>query len=342
MQTGSVTRHGRGWRGHWREDGRRHSTSTYARKGEARSALNRELDRLALGDRYRAPITLQELADRFLAQHTASAQTIKYARIRLKRPLTVLGDAQAGDVTTEALQRILVAVPGKSYRRDIARTLRMVYRWGVEAGLVDSNPAAKVKAPKPIRAEKIVPFESWDEVDAVAEECGRWGPLVTFMADTGARPAEAIAVEHRHVSPGAVELPGRKTTLAWRTVHMTSRGVAAVESMPRALATRRVFHIDGRPISWVYFRREVWHPALVLAGLDKRAPYNLRHSYALHNLQAGVPIATLARQMGHADINQTYATYGGWVTEMGADAAAMREIWQKTQGAATTVQPGTP
>lgn len=56
----------------------------------------------------------------------------------------------------------------------------------------------------------------------------------------------------------------------------------------------------------------------------------------------GVPIATLARQMGHADINQTYATYGGWVTEMGADAAAMREIWQQTQAAATTVQPGTP
>src|SRR2546423_3382210 len=173
MQTGSVTRNGRGWRGHWRENGERRSTATYARKGEARGALNRELDRLALGDRYRAPITLQELADRFLAQHPASEQTIKYARIRLVRPLAALGDAQAGDVSTEALQRVVTAVPGKSYRRDITRTLRMVYRWGVEAGLVDSNPAAKVKAPKPIRAEKIIPFEAWDEVEAVAEECGR-------------------------------------------------------------------------------------------------------------------------------------------------------------------------
>jgi hypothetical protein len=85
------------------------------------------------------------------------------------RPLKVLGEAQAADVSTEALQRVVTAVPGKSYRRDITRTLRMVYRWGVDAGLVDHNPAAKVKAPKPIRGEKIIPFDSWEEVDAVAE-----------------------------------------------------------------------------------------------------------------------------------------------------------------------------
>ena len=51
------------------DDAKRHSTATFAKKGEARVALNRELDRLALGARYRAPITLQELADRFLDQY---------------------------------------------------------------------------------------------------------------------------------------------------------------------------------------------------------------------------------------------------------------------------------
>ena len=97
--------------------------------------------------------------------------------------------------------------------------------------------------------------------------------------------------------------------------------------MPRAVTTRRVFHVDGRPISWVYFWREVWTPALELAGLEHRAPYNLRHSYAMHSLQAGVPIATLARQMGHADVSRTFEVYGGWVREMGADAAVRRERW---------------
>jgi len=334
MQTGSVTRHGRGWRGHWREDGRRHSTATYARKGEARAALNDELDRIALGDRYRAPITFDELCDRFLAQYVAAPQTIEYARRRLKRPRTVLGDAQAADVSPEALQRVLAAVPGKAWRHDILRAMRMVYRFGVENRLVDENPTRLVKVTKPIRGERIMPF-SIGEVDQVAEECRRWGPLVLFMADSGARPAEALALEHKHVDldAGTVELPGMKTDLAWRTVHLTDRGVDAIRSVPRALTTRRVFHIDGRPISWTYFRREVWQPALTAAGLEQRAPYNLRHTYALHNLQAGVPIATLARQMGHSDVSRTFQVYGGWVREMGADAAAMRAAWILAGGA---------
>jgi integrase len=175
----------------------------------------------------------------------------------------------------------------------------------------------------------------------IDEECGKWGALVVLMADTGARPAEAVAVEWRHVDLDArtVELPGSKTNLAWRTVHLTRRGVEAIRFVPRALTTRLVFHVDGRPISWAYVYREVWAPALEAAGLEHRAPCNLRHSYALHCLQAGVPIATLARQMGHDDVNRTFATYGGWVREMGVDAATMREAWVETRRAGTDAAP---
>lgn len=96
MQTGSVGRSGRGWRGYWREDGRRRATATYAKKGEARTALNRELDRVALGDAYMAPITLHELCDRFIAQYDRAPKTIRCARGRLVRPLDAFGDAEAG------------------------------------------------------------------------------------------------------------------------------------------------------------------------------------------------------------------------------------------------------
>jgi integrase len=340
MQTGSVGRHGDGWRGRWREGGKHRSTDIVRTKGEARRLLNAELLRLEMGDRYRAPITLAELADRFMAQYDRAPKTVKCARGRLVRPLAAFGDAQAADITTEALQRFVAALPakrvGKAYKRDIVRTLRAVYSFGVDAGLVDRNPAVKVKAPRPVRGERILPL-TIAEVDAVAEECGRWGPLVTFMADTGARPAEAVAVEWRHVDldRATVELPGQKTELAWRTVHMTERGVSAIQAMPRGLKTRRVFNIAGRPISWVYFWREVWTPALKTAGLEHRAPYNLRHTYAWHSLQAGVPIQALARQMGHTDVSRTFTVYGGWSREMGADTAALRQTWAAGDHAVT-------
>ena len=79
-------------------------------------------------------------------------------------------------------------------------------------------------------------------------------------------------------------------------------------------------------MSWSYFYPDVWKPGPEAAGLEHRSPYNLRHTYAVHSLQAGVPIATLAGQMGHADVNRTFATCGGWVPELGADAA-LRERW---------------
>jgi integrase len=332
MQTGTVGRNGRGWRGRWREDGRLRTTATYAKKGEARAALNRELDRLALGDRYQAPITLRELSERFLEQYSPSPRTNYYVKLRLKRPLDAYGDAQARDLSTEKLQVFLNEMPvGKAFRRDIMRSLRMVYAFGVEANLIPANPARKLKAPAQARSEKILPFESWAEVERVAEEAGRWGPMILFMADTGARPAEAVRLEHKHVDGTVVELPGSKTEHAWRTVHMTEHGVAAIQSMPRALQTRRVFHIDGRPISWVYFWREVWRPALELAQLPYRAPYNLRHTFAYWSLRAGVPIATVAREMGHTSTEQTFRVYGGWCREMGADAAAMREAWAERE-----------
>ena len=126
---------------------------------------------------------------------------------------------------------------------------------------------------------------------------------------------------------GKVELPGTKTEKAWRTVHLTRRGVDAIAAVPTALPTRRVFHIDGRPISWVYFWREVWRPALELAELEYRAPYKLRHTFAYFSLRAGVRIADVAREMGHEDVSRTYQIYGGWAAEMGQRAAQLRETW---------------
>jgi len=91
-------------------------------------------------------------------------------RRRLVRPLAAFGDVQAGDLSAESIQR-LVAPLKPAYRRDVVRTLRQVYRWGIGAQLVDRNPAKRVSAPKPVRGERILPL-AISEVDLVAEECG--------------------------------------------------------------------------------------------------------------------------------------------------------------------------
>lgn len=110
------------------------------------------------------PITFHELPERFLDQHHASPQTIGFIRSRLQRPLAAFETVRAGDITPESWQRFLASLPagevGKAYRHDIARSVKQVYRWGVEAGLVARNPAARLKAPAPVRSENIIAFES--------------------------------------------------------------------------------------------------------------------------------------------------------------------------------------
>lgn len=97
--TGTVTRHGRGWRGYWREDGKRKATSTYERKGEAREALNREFDRIKLGASYRAPITLREPGRRIRIARDRALPPARPAPPLRQRP-----DRASVPVTTVAAQ----------------------------------------------------------------------------------------------------------------------------------------------------------------------------------------------------------------------------------------------
>jgi integrase len=74
----------------------------------------------------------------------------------------------------------------------------------------------------------------------------------------------------------------------------------------------------------------VWHSALKAASLEKRPPYSLRHTFAYWSLRAGVPIADLAREMGHASTERTFAVYGHWCREMGDRAASLRQAWAES------------
>lgn len=332
MQTGSVSRNGRGWRGRWREDGRRCSTATVRTKGEARRLLNVELERIELGARYRPPITFAELVERHRRQHDVSPATVTVTEVRLRRPLAAWGEALAADVTGEAIGRLLLESGWTaSYRASVLATLRMVYSFGQRARLVDHNPARDTRQRAPGRSGKIIPFEDWSEVERVAAECGRTAGLVIFAVDCGARPGlELCDLQHRDVDArtGRVELPGTKTENARRVVHLTERGIAAYRDQPRSISSPLVFSgLKGGRLSWSNWRYDVWYPALELAGLEQRPPYSMRHTFAIWSLRAGVPIQDLAREMGHSDVSITFRIYGAWASEMGSRAAVLRSSW---------------
>src|SRR5947207_8968752 len=100
------------------------------------------------------------------------------------------------------------------------------------------------------------------------------GPLVVFMADTGARPAEVVAVEHRHVYGALVEFAGHEDGARVAVGahdsprHGGCRGDAARPRDAPRLPRRRASHLVGLLLAGgVAAGAEA-------AGLEYRAPYN--------------------------------------------------------------------
>ena len=63
------------------------------------------------------------------------------------------------------------------------------------------------------------------------------------------------------------------------------------------------------------WRRRFWYPALDKTGLERRPPYQLRHTFATLALASGASIEWVSRYMGHADIRTTLRYYARFLPE---------------------------
>lgn len=332
MQLGWVERHGRGWRGAWRDGGHRTSRRRYTpvveRKGEARHLLEEELRLARRGIHIDHGLTLADLAARFHAQHSAAPRTIEKLHTALLRPLQLWGHFHPDEITPADINQWLASSGLRaSTRQTYLAALRQVYSFGMENRLIADNPASRARTPTVRRAESLHPFANWTEVEAIAAEAGRWSPFIILAADTGARPGELIRLEHRHVIDDRVYLPGTKTRRARRVVTLTPQGLTAYNSIPRTSDSPLVFHTRGRPLDLHNWRSRAWYPALELAGVDRRGPYALRHTFAYFSLLAGVSLADLSLEMGHESVRLTLDTYGHWADQLGRRAADLRAAW---------------
>jgi integrase len=343
-QRGWVRKRKSGWQACWREGGRqRTGPHLFATKTQARDWLSEHFTA-----RVRAPsgaVSFADHVERYLHVHAASvdSSTIRTLRERLgattsthRRQRTYVTALEAfGEFSLAELESMSLeiaewqaALP-TGYRYAIMRSLRQVLNAAVRWNLMTENPAARAGAnPQPRRAE--VPFfDSLVSVDQLAAELGPpFAQIVVFAVETGLRPSEWIALERRQIDRQAKVVIVRqtvvrgsrkdygKTTRSRRSVPLTARAIAAVESLPPRLDSPLLFPAaSGKHIDLANWRRRQWQPALVAAGLDScLTPYAMRHTYASFALDAGVSIFELARLMG-TSVRVIDDTYGHLVRD---------------------------
>ena len=300
------------WAYRYRLEGRsseRPQLGGFASRADAEKALRKVLDRLGPGGG-RATITLGEFVDEYLEMHEAAPVTIAKLRWLLGKATSVLGEKRLAELSPKDVYAWRLTVP-EGHRYEATQALRQVLNRAVAWGLVDYNPA-KLGVPNPQRrAQEKRPFESWQQVEAVAAQLGPvYAPMVTFAAATGLRPSEVFGLEQRDVdrAAGVVyvrrayangRLKHTKTRLSTRAVPLQAKALLALDRLPASENPILFPNARGGRIDFRVFGRKHWKPAQIAAGIRPlRGLYDLRHTYATFALRAGIPVFAVSRFMG--------------------------------------------
>jgi integrase len=243
----------------------------FATRAEARKALHKVLEQLGPSGRA-ATITLGELVDEYLEMHQAEQLTIAKLRWLLGKATAAFGDVRLAELSPKEVYAWRLTIP-EGHRFEATQALRQVLNRAVAWGLIDYNPA-KRGVPNPVRRSKEKrPFESWEQIEAVADRLSpTYGPMVVFAAATGLRPSELFALEQRDIDRGLGvvyvrrayangRLKHTKTRLSTRAVPLQLIALEALDRLPDSenpilFANSRDVRIDFRS-----FGRRHWKPA---------------------------------------------------------------------------------
>lgn len=315
------------WAYRYRLEGRasaRPQVGGFATRRDALKALEKVLGRLRPGD-LAATMTLGELVDEYLEMHQAEPVTIAKLRWLLGKATATLGESRLAELSPKDVYAWRLTVP-EGHRFEATQALRQVLNRAVAWGLIDYNPA-KRGVPNPVRRSKEKrPFESWQQIEAVADRLGSvYGPMVVFVAATGLRPSELFALERRDVDCGAGvvyvrrayangRLKHTKTTLSTRAVPLQAMAIDALDRLPPSENPILFPNSRGGYVDFRSFGRRHSKPAQTKAGIDPlRHLYDLRHTYATFALRAGVSVFAVSRFMGSsiAMIDRHYGHLAG-------------------------------
>jgi integrase len=334
-QRGSVVRRGATWQARYYDaENVRRSRGGFETKTAAGEWLDRQLDEvgaLRSGERP-APDTIptvNDLVSGYLATHEVDPATTKKLTYELGHATRAFGSRRVDELRPLDLSTWRATLPPRTRHQPFG-AFKAVLEHAVTLGLIQTNPASRIKNRR-VRLDEsreIRPFESWDDLEAIAEELWKlYAPIPVVLAGTGLRPEELYGLEWRDVDLQAGVLsvervytqgvlkPCKKSDRQRRRVPLRARVVEALEAMPRGFGQTPVFVTKrGDRIKHDTFRMRHWEAALRAAGLEHRGVYATRHTFATWGIRAGVNLFYLSRVMG-TSLTQIDRTYGHLVPD---------------------------
>jgi len=276
----------------------------------------------------------KEMAPQWRRQHRNSVDATFDAHL-----LAEFGDRPVGSITKAdvlAFRARLAELPGRSGPKltptTINRVMGLLRQCLTEASERFSTPDA-FKGVKRLRGRRpdVKPF-SLEEVEKIRTTIRPdYRHYVTCRFFTGMRTGEINGLKWKHVdfdnelirvrevfSAGEAE-EDAKTESSIRDIPMLPMVKDALQQQweARDPDNEYVFHTrSGNPIDAHNFANRIWYPLLRYLELEKRRPYQTRHTTATLMLASGENPEWIARLMGHTNTQMLFTVYSRFVPNL--------------------------
>lgn len=264
------------------------------------------------------------------------------------RLMETFGDTEVSEITKADLLQFRARLgeePGRNSKMmspsHINRhmyLMRMILREAADR--FDFNtPFKGIKALKNNKPD-IYPF-NLEEVNLIINSVDPWYRYYyTLRFLTGMRTGEIDGLKWKYVDFDKRIIKVRealvkdkqtytKNDYSQRDIEMSSTVYEALKEQHK-----RTGHLDyvfvnsrGNHFNYHNISRKVWHPLLEALGLERRNPYQTRHTAATLWLAAGENPAWIAKQMGHSTTEMLFRVYARYVPNLTRkDGSAMERL----------------
>ncbi len=332
-----VERRGaRRWRARYRGPDGDERSKTFTRRHDAETWLATVETARMRGDWIdpsAARLTFREWAPQWLSEsvHLKPSTIASYESILERHLLPRWGNVALGRIERPAVRSWIAKLSaegmGAGTLKNVVNTFKAALSAAVESGLIVVSPAARVRLPHPVRAEKT--FLTAEEVGRLAAEAPtEYRTLILFAAYSGLRAGEIAAlrwerVDLRRATVEVIEsyaevhgelVLGPTKTYCRRVVRLPRFLCDLLEEhQAEAGGEGLVFHSPtGAPFRHSNFYRRIFRPAVAKAGLSGSLRFHdLRHTCVALLIAQGAHPMAIKERLGHSSITVTIDTYGG-------------------------------
>lgn len=268
-----------------------------------------------------------------------SPATIRWYRQRVGSLVKCLGDVDIERITVDDLRRWRAWLVGRSERyadhptrpdlpgrlspwtvNNHVRGVRRFFRWLVEEGHLERNPAERVKPPPlPDEPPKDLNQADLDRLLAAARASGpRNYAIICFLADTGCRVGglaglrlDDLDLERRQATVREKGRGGSKARDVYFS-HKTAQALQAWLDIRPRTGERYVFLGQRGPLTESGIYQVLKRLARRVGITGRWNPHSFRYGWARGALRKGADLGTVSQLLGHSDISVTARFYARW------------------------------